>query len=271
MLTQSEQQLFEEYCTNHFVTYSSAAAEDLSFLDFWNAFIFMLKERGAEKAINTMLVPKLPVCLKHGDSISAEIYDCEAGKIPVITIRDTTDFENLVTNLVHKGKRPENLSSTGASFVFGKKTRFIILSQKPYSNVSAKTLGLTEDDWLEKSMQIRLEHECTHFFTKKYFGTAQNHLHDELVADFFGIMKAFGFYKAEYFEYFMGIRGTEGSRLLCYIPDCSKNLFEVLKETAVKAAAFLEDISQKEDFKKLSHKEKICFLCKTDLLKSGNL
>lgn len=111
-------------------------------------------------------------------------------------------FQNLTTNLIYKGKRPENLSSTGASFVYGKSTRFILLSAKPYSNVSASTLGLKEEDWLEKSMKIRLEHECSHFFTKRFFGNAQNHLHDELIADFFGLLSAFGNYSAEYWESF---------------------------------------------------------------------
>ena len=214
-----------------------------------------------------MLVPNMPIQFNQEESISAEIYNSTAGEIPVIRIKNTEDFENLVTNLIHKGKRPENLRSTGASFVFGKKTRFIILSQKPYSNVSARTLGLKEDDWLEKSLQIRLEHECTHFFTKKFYGRAQNHLHDELIADFFGILSAFGFYKADYFEYFMGIKGEEGSRLSCYIPNCSQNLLIALKEKASLASNFLEDLSKKADFLSLSKSEKIRRLCETNLLK----
>ena len=265
-LSTDEKLIFTEYCKNHFVSYNENPAEDDSFLDFWHNFISDLEKKGAEQAINTMLVPKMPLSFNNSDEISAQIYDSVAGKIPVIKIKDTGDFEALVTNLIHKGKRPENLASTGASFVFGKSTRFIILSKKPYSNVSAKTMGLTDDDWQEKSMQIRLEHECTHFFTKKYFGTAQNHLHDELIADFFGICSAFGFYKADFFECFMGIKGTEGSRLSCYIPDCSENLFTVLKETASQSAKFLEELAKKEDFARLPHKEKIRRLCQIDLL-----
>lgn len=267
MLTEDESKIFDDYCKNHFTLYNENPNDDLSFLDFWKKFIDFFEENGAERAINSMLVPKLPVSFNFPDKISAQIYDSVAGKIPVIKISHTADFENLVTNLVNKGKRRENIGSTGASFVFGKTTRFIILSQKPYSNVSATTLGLKEDEWLEKSMKIRLEHECTHFFTKKFYGTAQNHLQDELIADFFGILGAFGFYKAEFFEYFMGIKGTEGNRLSCYIPECSENLFEALKETASNAARFLEDLSKKESFVSMSHVEKIRHLCELDLLK----
>ena len=256
----------DEYCKNHFTGYMENPEQDLSFLDFWKEFVAQVKVLGSEKAINTMLIPNLPLVFNQPEKITAEIYQAAAGKIPVIRLCDTGDFENLVTNLVHKGKRPENLSSTGAAFVYGKSTRFIILSQKPYSNVSAKTMGLSEDDWLKKSMEIRLAHECSHFFTKVHYGTAQNHLHDELIADFCGIFAAFGFYRAEYFEYFMGIKGTEGSRIVNYIPSCSPEVLALLKEKASRAARFLEELSRQKDFLSLSPEEKIRRLCETDLL-----
>lgn len=264
-LTGDERTILHDYCSNHFTSYTENPEEDLSFLDFWNSFISDVARDGAEKTINARLIPSLPLTFKNPDSISAEIYESAAGKIPVIKIAETEDFEKLVTNLVHKGKKPQNIGSTGASFVYGKKTRFIILSQKPYSNVSAATMNLSEEDWLKKSLALRLEHECTHFFTKKFYGTAQNHLHDELVADFFGIMAAFGFYRAEYFEYFMGIKGTEGSRLSCYIGDCGPSLLHALKETAKNAASYLEALSKTEDFTCLTHAEKIRRLCELDL------
>ena len=173
--------------------------------------------------------------------VSVEWYQSCAGRIPIVTLSNVQDFENLVTNLVYKGKRPENLSSVGASFVSGKTRRFIILSKKPYSNVSAATMGLGEEEWKEKSMIIRREHECTHFFTKVRYGTAQNHLHDELMADFCGIYEAFGEYKAEYFEYFMGLRGTEGNRFSWYVKDATnEDDIETLKEIAKKNARLLE-------------------------------
>ncbi|MBR0030796.1 MAG: hypothetical protein IJP61_00690 [Treponema sp.] len=249
MLNPNENQIFTDYCKNHFVSYNENAEEDASFLDFWRNFSSAINEKGSERAINTLLIPALPVKFNNPDDIFCEIYASVAGEIPVIKIADAEDFEKLVTNLIYKGKRPENLSSTGASFVFGKKTRFIILSEKPYSNVSAKTLGLDEDDWQKKSLRIRLEHECTHFYTKKHFGISMNHLHDELIADFFGISSAFGFYKAEYFEYFMGIKGNEGSRISYYIPDCSENLFSLLKDRASKAALFWKICQKKRNLR----------------------
>ena len=191
-LSDADKTIFSDYLKNHFQNYNPNPGDDLSFLDFWRDFVSEVNKAGSEKAINTMLVPRLPVDFKDAENITAEIYASCAGEIPVIKIKNTNDFENLVTNLIHKGLRPQNLSSTGAAFVFGKTTRFIILSAKPYSNVTAKTLGLDEKDWQEKSMIIRLEHECTHYYTKRFFGCSQNHLHDELIADFFGLYAAFG-------------------------------------------------------------------------------
>lgn len=260
-LNETDRNVFTEYLKNHFGNFNPKPADDLSFLDFWRDFVAEVNSNGAEKAINTMLVPRMQIDFKEAQKITAEIYNSYAGEIPVIKIQNTDDFENLVTNLIHKGVRPKNLSSTGAAFVFGKTTRFIILSAKPYSNVSAKTVGLSEDEWLEKSMNIRLEHECTHFYTKRFFGCSQNHLHDELIADFFGLYSAFGEYKAEYFEYFMGVKGSEGTRLSCYIPDCSKELLEVLKKAASAAANHFENWSKSPEFKNMSHEERIKYLC----------
>lgn len=264
-LSDADKTIFSDYLKNHFQNYNPNPGDDLSFLDFWRDFVSEVNKDGAEKAINTMLVPRLPVDFKDAENISAEIYNSCAGEIPVIKIKNTDDFENLVTNLIHKGVRPQNLSATGAAFVFGKTTRFIILSAKPYSNVTAKTLGLDERDWQEKSMKIRLEHECTHYYTKRFFGCSQNHLHDELIADFFGLYAAFGEYKAEYFEYFMGVKGTEGTRLACYIPDSSPELLEVLKKTASAAAAYFEKWSKSPEFSKMNHNERIKYLCSLNL------
>ena len=83
-----------------------------------------------------------------------KMYDSFAGKIPIIYVRNTSDFEQLVTNIAYKGVRPDGLETTGASFLHGKTTRFIILSSKPYSNVPASELGLDDAEWAEKSMLL---------------------------------------------------------------------------------------------------------------------
>ncbi len=82
---------------------------------------------------------------------------------------------------------------------------FIVLSRGPYSHVPAEAVGLSESEWLTKSSTIRLEHECTHYFTRRVFGSMNNHLQDELIADYAGIVAAEGRYRADWFLRFLGI------------------------------------------------------------------
>lgn len=255
------------YLQNHFTEkLPEDQISDDSFLAFWEPVFACAGEEGAAAALNRFLCPSRPVNFIEPDGVSLELYQATAGNIPVIKISNTEDFETFTTNACHKGIRPANLEVTGASFVFGKTNRFIILSKKPYSNVSAATLGLDEEGWKEKSMAIRLEHECTHFWTKKYFGIARNHIHDELIADFFGLMNAFGEYKAEYFEYFIGCKGTEGKRIFAYVPENSSPQFiDALKERARIFAAHFEQLSRTDSFKALSKEEKIRVLCLINL------
>ena len=92
----------------------------------------------------------------------------------------------------------------------------MVLSSKPYSNVPAEELGLETGEWLEKSLYIRREHECTHYYTKLRYDQANNMLHDELMADFIGLYESFGFFRAEWFLRFMGIIDGSGNRMVYY-------------------------------------------------------
>jgi hypothetical protein len=90
--------------------------------------------------------------------------------------------------------------------------RFIILSGGPYSNVAAPDLGLGENDWLECSLKIRREHECTHYFSVRMFGLLQHNVLEELVADFVGTIRGFGRYRADAALRFLGLEAFPGYR-----------------------------------------------------------
>lgn len=83
--------------------------------------------------------------------------------------------------------------------------RFIILSAGPYSNVSAKDVGLSEEEWMRKSLIIRREHECAHYFTRRMFSSMRNNIIDELIADYAGIVAACGRYRSDWFLRFLGL------------------------------------------------------------------
>ena len=120
--------------------------------------------------------------------------------------------------------------------------RFIILSDGPYSDVSASKMEIWEPEWRRLSLTIRLEHECTHYFTRRLFGSMRNNLLDELIADYRGIVAATGYYRADWFLRFLGLESfpdyREGGRLQNYRgqPPLSDGAFKIL-QALVKAAA----------------------------------
>lgn len=262
-LNDDEKKVFCECISNQFFDYHEGNVDDISFLDRWKVIYNFAQEYSPAESINRYVCHKRQVKFRHPESIIIEIYNSFAGEVPIIYVPDTDDFETLVTSVIYKGVRPEQLSQTGASFAFGKSTRFIILSSKPYSNVPACELRLNEADWKNKSMIIRREHECTHYFTKLHFGISRNCLHDELMADFFGLYEAFGYYKAEYFLKFMGIIPGSGNRLQFYLHKDERNekLYSAISMVAQSCAVNLEKWSAAETFQGMTRSQRTKHLC----------
>lgn len=262
-LDPEEQSIFKEYTRNRFDSAAEISDPDSDFLAMWESIVSYANIFGADKAINRKICPKRPISFCSPDTLDIRIYDSFAGKIPIISVYDTADFEQLVTNIAYRGIRPDGIEKTGASFISGKTTRFIILSSKPYSNVPASELGLgDEKDWREKSLLLRQAHECTHYFTKQIYGISNNILHDEIMADFIGIYEAFGFYKAEWFLKFMGIIEGSGSRLMFYTKELPENVRKAVADLAVLSAKGLERWSDTDSFKAMSTGERIRQMCR---------
>jgi hypothetical protein len=114
--------------------------------------------------------------------------------------------------------------------------RFILLSDGPYSAVPAAQLGLGEAAWREMSLVIRPEHECTHYFTRRLFGSMRNNLLDELIADYAGITAALGRFRADWCLRFLS------ARLEIYRgkPPLSEGAFRILSALLKAAAENLE-------------------------------
>lgn len=126
--------------------------------------------------------------------------------------------------------------------------RFVLLAPGPYSGVAAAELGLSEEEWLRTSLTIRLEHECAHYFTRRVLGSMRNTLHDELIADYAGIVAAAGRFRSDWFLRFMGLedpsRYRPGGRLENYRgrPPLSDRAFVVLQALVRAAALRLEQV-----------------------------
>ena len=224
------------------------------------------------------------LALNHPESMQLFLHPTVAGRIPVIVIPDRSDFVSLVQAITCRNE-PKNVPpSMGACMVQGYnnwdrvhqakaewlrlypegdwtleffdfkekkelyRDRLILLSDGPYSNVSAASMGLDTEEWLKKSLIIRLEHECTHYMTRRLLGSMQNNLLDELLADYRGIVAAFGAYRAVLFLTFMGLKNypeyRAGGRFENYKgePPLSAGALSILQTLVYKAAIHLEEI-----------------------------
>jgi hypothetical protein len=228
--------------------------------------------------------------LEKPENLVLMIHPTLAGSIPVIIAGCRSDFVALVQALTRRNEPDVIPDSMGAAIVGGYNNwdrvqqyrqiwtaqqrhevsesdwqaefqrlvpqksryqdRFIILSRGAYSAVSGAELGLTETDWRSRSVTLRLEHECCHYFTRRLFGAMRNNALDELIADYQGIIAANdGAYRADWFLRFAGLEAfphyREGGRLQNYVGDLSEGAVKVLQSLVKAAAENLERFNHK--------------------------
>ena len=210
--------------------------------------------------------------LKQPEKLQLRIHQSLAGAIPVLLTNNRDDFVSLIQALTMRNEPKSVPDSMGACAIAGfnnwdrirsyrqqweqnsdncseaswaeefqrivprkelYQDRFIILSDGPYSDVPAFDIGLQELEWRRLSLTIRLEHECTHYFTCRLFDSMRNNLLDELIADYRGIVAAIGYYRADWFLRFVGLESFPNYRGQ---PQLSAVAFKIL-QALVKAAA----------------------------------
>lgn len=172
--------------------------------------------------------------LEQPGALTLTFTDGVAGTLPLLIAGSRADFEALVRAFTERNEPKEVPASMGACFVKGLNNwdrvaryrrqweaengtagdedawreelgrfaaqkaryqdRFVILSRGPYSGVPAADVGLAEADWLATSLVVRAEHELTHDLTWRLFGIVRSHATDEIIADFVGLVRAFGRY-----------------------------------------------------------------------------
>lgn len=88
----------------------------------------------------------------------------------------------------------------------------LLLNRAPYSNIPAEDLGISAEEWLERSQCLRLRHECAHYETLRLLGGMRNHALDEILADALGQIAAFGDFDADRQRLFFGL---EKGRDIC--------------------------------------------------------
>jgi hypothetical protein len=155
------------------------------------------------------------------------------GLLPVIEPVSRRDFVLMVQAIIHRNEPVPVPDSIGAFLVSGYTSRkihrevrdalshgtlasdardprlwsekFLLLSSGRYSDVAAEDMGIEPEEWIRVSRLIRLEHEGCHYLVRRFYPRIVFGLQDELVADFAGLMAAFGEFRAAHFLRFMGI------------------------------------------------------------------
>ncbi len=226
------------------------------------------------------------IILSQPETIRLLLHQTPAGRVPLIITGNRQDFEALVQALTKKNEPAPVSESMGAVIVAGcnnwdrirryrnqwekenpsdcsqqkweeefkrfvtrkelYQDKFIILSEGPYSGVSAEDMGMSAKEWKRHSLTIRVEHEAAHYFTRQVLSSMQNSLIDEFIADYMGITAAAGHYRADWFLRFIGLSNfpefTRGGRLEIYRgdPPLSDGAFRILQAIAKQASENLE-------------------------------
>lgn len=217
--------------------------------------------------------------LEQPDQLNLSIYQTAAGKIPIIYTRHRPDFVSLVRALTMRNEPLSVPESMGACIVSGYNNwdrirayrakcetdsewntefcrliprkelyqdRFFLLSGGYYSGVAPAALNLSDPEWRKKSLIIRREHECTHYLTRRVFSSMRNHLLDELIADYSGIVATIGHFRVDWFLHFMGLEDFPGYRSTGRFenyrgePPLSDAAFRILQAIVKSAAELLE-------------------------------
>lgn len=206
--------------------------------------------------------------LEAPDKIKIYLHQTAAGKIPVISISERNDFKSVVSALTCRNEPIEIPGSVGAFAVSGYRNterlakvsgslplrmipkelyqdKFIIVSRGFYSGIEPVETGMTEAEWIEKSMKIRIEHEAAHYVMERLFGSMRKRLLDEIIADYMGITAVEKSYGARLFLKFMGIDRASSSktgeaRIEYYRGALGDEAFSTLKKLAELASLNIE-------------------------------
>lgn len=223
--------------------------------------------------------------LDRPEELRIDIHATAAGRLPIVVVPHRADFVRIMQAVTKRNEPVPVPHAVGACLVAGYanierllrlkdrwsarhpratvadwrlelrriisrkelyQDRFMIASAAPYSGVSPGRMGLDATTWKRLSLAIRVEHESVHYFTRRVFGSMQNRLLDELIADYAGIVHATGRFRADWSLRFLGLESfpayRRGGRLEHYRgePPLSDGAFRVLQRVVKLAVENLE-------------------------------
>jgi len=128
--------------------------------------------------------------------------------------------------------------------------RLMVVCEQPYSSLTTKQLGLDmeDDQWLRTSTCLRLEHEFTHYATKRLYGYMSLNLFDETICDWAGMTAALGRFEGQLFLQFLGLedwpRVRPGGRVYSYCSELAGEAFSLICRLMIRVADGLEKLSR---------------------------
>lgn len=235
------------------------------------------------------------LCLRRPEALRLGLYSHPAGDLPVLSTPQREDFVTLFRALACRSEpRPLN-AAVNAHLIAGLLNwdrvrryraawtvdhlggdwgaemqrvarqepwrfydRLMLVCDDVYSGVPAGALGLDIDDaeWLRRSAVLRLEHEFTHYATKRVYGLMRLNMFDEIIADWAGITAALGRFRAAWFLRFLNLPAdardgaleradptTFDGRLLAYRDGLDDDALPWLARLLVDAAHGLQRLS----------------------------
>lgn len=202
--------------------------------------------------------------------------DTPAGPVEVLFLKNRADFETFLQIIGHKSQ-PAPIARTVGAITYrgladwGKvadahaaylasgsddwgaefarlakqpgafRAELIVISEGPYSSVSANETPYDEREWLRVSREVRLHHECAHVVCRRTMPDDVLPVWDEVTADVVGLLCATGSYDAPLASRFLGVTGSgyAGGRLAEYLSDAQQ---ERIDEVACEVHAAIEEL-----------------------------
>lgn len=184
------------------------------------------------------------------------VVETPAGPVEVLFLQERDDFETFLRIIGHQS-RPDAIARTVGAITYrgladwGKvaqararyladggddwaaeflrlartpgafRSEIVVISEGPYSNISAGETTYAPDEWLRISREIRLHHECAHVVCRRVMPDDVLPVWDEITADVVGLLCATGRYDAALACRFLGATedGFVGGRLAEYLSE----------------------------------------------------
>ncbi len=129
------------------------------------------------------------------------------------------------------------------------RTELIVISEGPYSNVSADETPYDQEEWLRISREIRLHHECAHVVCRRTRPEDILPVWDEITADVVGLLCATGRYDANLAARFLGVTegGYTGGRLPEYLDDEQKGSIDAIAAEVYDALVRIQETADQDN------------------------